>query len=549
MVKFTLFFVRLLKKPIQWWGVDYLQFETILRIKLTLDFRRNPNQLNSSSNKKQTFVKQLLTFVFLGGFMGFSLFSIHDILLNLTILYSMIMVMLATTLINEFTTVLFDERDNDILLARPLSNRTILLVRLMHIQFYMGYIALALSLISGIVLAFKHDVLVALAYFIGVGLSAWITLLFTIFFYLALSRFVKGEKFKDLITYVQIFLVIIIFGSYELLPRMIDTDAMKQVSMSIHWWTFLIPPAWLAGFVKLFTFTGNTTNTMLLAALAVVVPFAGAAVVVRFLSKGFANILSRGAAGESLQNKKKSWKEKFSDRMSRLFCVTETEHVGWQLTMKTTSRDRKFKQSVYPMLGIIPVFAFMMLKPDFNDLTGSLHQLAGSSRYLYFIFLGFFGSMSIMQLPYTDTPEASWIYKALPFNKKGHLLSGSVKAMLYKLFWPVYLLLIVFALLIWNLQIFPEMLLGGLLTMLMTLIMVIIDKMELPFTQSRDLMQQKGKMLLKMFLRMLLMGTIVGLVYGSSFLSDWLILLINVLVIGLIVLTNRSIRSQKVVMS
>ncbi|MMZ70195.1 hypothetical protein D1872_331860 [compost metagenome] len=79
--------------------------------------------------------------------------------------------------------------------------------------------------------------------------------------------------------------------------------------------------------------------------------------------------------------------------------------------------------------------------------------------------------------------------------------------------------------------------------------MVIIDKMELPFTQSRDLMQQKGKMLLKMFLRMLLMGTIVGLVYGSSFLSDWLILLINVLVIGLIVLTNRSIRSQKGVMS
>ncbi len=543
MVNFSLFIVGLFRKLIQWWGVDYVQFETLLRNKLTLDFRRNPNHLNSSSNKKQTFLKQLFIFAFLGGFIELSLYSIGDILLNLTILYSIIMVMLATTLINEFTSVLFDERENDILLVRPISNRTLLLARIMHIQFYMGYIALALALFSGVILAIKFNALITLAYFLGVGLSAWITLLFTIFFYLALSKVVKGEKFKDFVTYVQIFLAVVIFGGYQLLPRIIDTDAMKQVSMSIHWWTYLIPPAWLAGFVKFFTFT-NTINVELLFALAVAVPFFGVIIIVRFLSTGFGNILASDTADEKSQIEKKSLKEQFSDQMNRLFCVTEMEKLGWNITMKTTRRDRKFKQSVYPMLGVIPVIAVMMLKPDLSDFTGSIQKMGNSDRYLYFIFLGFFATMSIMQLPFTDTPEASWVYKALPFHQEGHIISGSVKALLYKFFVPVYGILIIGAIFIWNIGILPEMLLGGLLTILLTLVMVILQKMGLPFTQARE-MQQKGNTIITTFLGMFLMGAIVGLVYLSSLLSNWIILILNVLTIGIIIITNRSIRSKK----
>ena len=103
MINFSLFIIRLLKKPIQWWGVDFPQFETLLRNKLMLDFRRNPNHLNASSKKNQTFLKQLLVFAGLGGFIELSLIRINDLLLSQTILFSMIMVMVATTLINEFT--------------------------------------------------------------------------------------------------------------------------------------------------------------------------------------------------------------------------------------------------------------------------------------------------------------------------------------------------------------------------------------------------------------------------------------------------------------
>jgi len=544
MVKFALFIVRLFKRLIQLWGVDYPQFEILLQNKLTLDFRRNPSNFKSSGKKSQTLLKQLFVYAFLGIFIGTTLFSIDDLLLNLTIIYAVIMVMLATTLINEFTSVLFDERDNDILLPRPISHRTLLLVRIMHIQFYMGYIALAMSLFAGIVLAFQFGILISLAYFIGVGLCAWITLLFTIFFYLALSKFVKGEKFKDFITYVQIFLAIVIFGSYQLLPRIIDMDSVNQASMSIHWWTYLIPPTWVAGFVKGFLFADMNKGIALLSALAIIVPFTGAIVIVRFLSKGFGTMLGQDTTEENQEIEKKSFKEKLSEKMNRLFCVTEMESMGWKLAMKTTQRDRKFKQSVYPMFGFIPVFVIIMIKPDFNNLLGSLQHLGETSNYIAFIFFGFFGTVSIAQLPYTENPEAAWIYKALPFTKHGHISSGAIKAMLYKFFLPIYIILTLIAVLIWDVQVFPKMLLGGLLTMLVAILGTILQKMELPFTQARE-MQQKGGAVIRMLLGMAMMGGIAGLVYLSTFLANWIILLLSLLAVGIIFLANRAIRNKK----
>jgi ABC-2 type transport system permease protein len=542
MIHFSLFLVRLFKKPFQWVGVDYPQFETLLRNSLIMDFRRNPASQKVSKKRKNPFRTRLFVFTMLGGFIEFTVYPINDILLNLTILYSIIMVMLAMTVINEFTSVLFDERENDILLPRPVSHRTLLWARIMRVQFYVGYIALALSVFSGIVLAFKYNVWVMVAFFVGVGLSVWITLLFTIFFYLALSKVVKGNKFKDFITYVQIFLSVVIFGGYQLLPQMVDKTDMNRLHMSVHGWTYLIPPAWVAGFVKFLTFPHGVPVTLFFV-LALAVPFLGVFIVTRFLSQGFGDILASDTVSEKSGTGKVSFKGKLSYLSGRLFCVTESERLGWELTLKMTRRDRKFKQAAYPMLAVIPVMAVLMLKPDFSHLADSFQKIGLSHRYLFFIFLGFFGIMSIFQLPYTDTPEASWIYRATPFNRHGHILSGAVKALLYKLLFPIYLFLTICALAIWKVQIFPQMLLGGLLLVLLTLIMVILYKMNLPFTQPREV-QQKGNLIFLTFLGMFLMGVPVVVVYLSTFLPGWGVWAVNGLVIGLIALVNRSIRSK-----
>ena len=543
MVQFALFLVRLFKNPIQWLGVDFPQFEILLRTKLTLDFRRGSSNFQTYGRKKQTFLSQLLIYAFFGFLIGISFFSIGDIMLNLTICFTVIMVLLATTLISEFTTVLFDHRDNHILLPRPISHRTLLLLRLAHIQFYMGYIALALSLFSGIMVAIKYKGLAVLIFFVAVGIGTWITLIFTTFLYLLISKIVDGERFKDLITYVQIFLAVVIFGGYQLMPSLIDGVVMNNASMSVHWWTYFFPPAWFAALVKLSLFTENTIPVLLLSSLAILVPATGAVFLIRFLSKGFGNILGEGSSETAAPVNHRTMSGRKTNRISKFFCISDIEAAGWNLAVATTKRDRKFKQSVYPYFGMMLVIGFIMLKPDLSDLAGSFQKMGETNKYLFLIFIGYFGSLSVLQLPYSDTPEAAWIYQALPLKEHGHLLTGAVKALLFRFFLPGYLLITIPAIWIWGIDILPQIFLGGLCIILFTLITIIFLKMELPFTQIRE-MQQKGANMIATIFSLILMGLLAGLGYLTSFISGWITFLICGLVAGLIFMAFRAVRKR-----
>ncbi|MEI6048169.1 MAG: hypothetical protein WCS03_04665 [Bacteroidota bacterium] len=472
MVKLALFLVGLFKKPIQWLGVDYPQFEILLRTKLTIDNRNGSSAFQTPGSKKRTFLSQFIIFTLFGFLFGVVSFYIGDIMLSLTILFSVIMVTLTMTLLSEFTTVLFDHRDNSILLPRPVNHRTLLMLRLSHIQFYMGFIALALSLASGIMVAIKYPGIAVLIFFVAVGLSTWMTLIFTTFIYLLISKTVDGERFKDIITYVQIFIAIIIFAGYQLIPRLMDEDILSNVAMSVQWWTYLLPPAWFAALIKLSLFTDTTTPLLLLSSLAVVFPLSGAFLLIRFLSKGFGNILGEGSSESVAPVLKKTTTGKKLIRLNRFFCISDLETAGWNLTMATTKRDRKFKQSVYPYFGIMIVFAIVILKPDLHNPVVSLQEMGELSKYLFIFLVGFSGSAAVSQLPYTDTPEAAWIYRALPLKERGHLLTGAVKAMLIRFFLPVYLLVTVSSLFLWGFNIFPQIVLGGMGIILLILMTI-----------------------------------------------------------------------------
>ncbi len=530
MVKLTMFIVRLLRKPLIWMGADFQQLQIILHTKLTIDFRRGPSMYQASGKKKRTFGTQLWIFVLFGLFISFGFISIHNLLLNFTIAYTVFMVMMTTTLISEFTSVLFDHQDNLIILVRPISNRTLLLSRLLHIQFYVLYIALAISAMSTVVTLFKYGALTALFFIVGMALSTWITLLITTLFYLLVSKVVSGERFKDIINYVQILLAVIVMGGYQFLPRMMEVNTLRNFTFTIHSWTYLLPPAWLAAWVQLSMPAGVTTKVLLLALPAFVFSLGGGMLMVRFLSGGFANILMQSSESSAVHKKEGVKNTKRASGLYRLFCVSEYEKTGWKLVMSITSRDRKFKQAVYPMYGFMLVMAFAMLRPNLNDLTGWFQQLRESDRYLMFLFFGFFTTTSITQMQFTDTPEAVWVYRALPITLPGHILSGAVKAMLIKFLVPMYSVLILSVLFIWGIHILPLMILGAVLIITSTLITLNIQNTSLPFTQARE-MQQKGTNFLKAILGIIIMGVLVGIVYLASFLPIWCICLFIILVL------------------
>ncbi|MHC1702593.1 MAG: hypothetical protein AB9846_01675 [Tenuifilaceae bacterium] len=547
MLKITFLIIKLLKYPIQWWGADYHQVETILRTKLSMDFRRSPSMFHASGSTDKTFNFQLIVLVFFGIFISMGFASINNLLLNLTICFAIIMVMLGSSVITEFSSVLFDHRDNQILLVRPISNRTLLLARLLHIQVYIGFMAVALAAISSIVIIVKYGVLPFFAFWIAVGLCAWITLLITTFFYMALSKIVSGERFKDMISYLQIFMAIIVFGGYQFLPRIMESDALKQSTMNIHWWTYLIPPAWLAGFVELFNSKSFGIELIGLSILAVFVSVAGAIFLVRYLSGGFATVLSEGAA-EKVESEKIDVKEKTRFSPLRLFCVSEIEQMGWKLAMSITKRDRKFKQSVYPSFGIIIVMAILMIKPDFSSFSATLQKMSEDKNFFFFIFFGFFGTTALTQLPYTDTPEGAWIYKALPITDHGHILTGAIKAMLFKFFVPIVIILFAITYSIWGVSKLPSLFIGTMLIVLINQYSIIFTKMSLPFTLARD-MQQKGANMARMFVLMALMGVTIGLVYLSQKLNIWIVAGVCILLVLMIVNAYTIIRKRNYILS
>jgi ABC-2 type transport system permease protein len=537
-----MFIIRLLRKPLIWLGADFNQLEIILNTKLTADFRRTPSIYKTSGKSKQrTFATQLIVFVFLGLFISFGFFSIHDLLLNFTIAFTVFMVMIATALISEFTSVLFDPQDNLILLVRPISNRTLLLSRLLHIQFYVLYIALALSAAPAVVTFFKYGFLTSVFFISGTILSTWISLLITTLFYLSVSKVVSGERFKDIINYVQILLAIIVMGGYQFLPRMAEIKAFENYSMPIHEWTYLLPPAWLAAWVQLSVPAGVTTKIILLSVPAIVFAIGGGILVTKFLSGGFINILIQLSEGEASTKKENLSKTRRTNDLYRFFCISEYEKTGWKIIMSITSRDRKFKQAVYPVYGFMLVMIFAMLRPNFSDLSGWFQQLKMSDRYLMFLFFGFFTNTSITQMRYTDTPEASWVYRALPITSPGHILSGAIKAMLIKFFIPVYSVLILSVTLIWGIHTLPLMLLGGIMIIITTLITIKIQNTSLPFTQPRE-MQQKGVNFLRAMLGFIIMGVVIGIVFLASFLPTWSVYIVSVIAIAPVMLIFKVIR-------
>jgi ABC-2 type transport system permease protein len=544
MIKFTLFLVRILKKPVQWLGVDFEQFEILLNTRLTIDFRSGSSAFQTSGRKKQTFGMQFFLFTIFGLMMGLLSLSVKDLMMSLTIFFTLIMVMLAMTLISEFTSVLFDHRDNQILLPRPVSNRTLLLFRLVHIQFYIGYIALALSLATGVLVAVKYNVIAVLIYFFAVGLSTWLSLVSTTFIYLLISKIVDSERFKDIITYVQIVFAILIFAGYQLLPRLVGKDLMQNTGLTIKAWTYFFPPAWFAGLVKLSQVSVIAVSEFALAVIAVIIPVAGAILLVRFLSRGFENILGEGTSESSVALTQKSKPGNITERIINFFCSSEIEKAGWRMAVSTTKRDRKFKQSVYPQFGMVLVIAIVILKPDLKNAANSLHESGGFSKYLFLIIFGFTGSTAVLQLPFTDSPEASWIYRALPVKETGHILTGAVKSMLMRFFAPLYLIVTIPAVWFWGYKMVPQILLGGLGVIMLVLFTIILQRMDLPFTQPRE-MQRKGTNSITAIISMIMMGLLTGLIYGTSLIPAWVTSLLCGLFAVSIFLLFSSVRRWK----
>ncbi|MCX6206241.1 MAG: hypothetical protein NTZ19_08330 [Bacteroidetes bacterium] len=507
-------------------GINTTQLRAVLNTKLMMDDRR-PNTFHQTQQKKN---KKPVSFATLGtmlvtGFMGCfflaSFFVGKDMVTHLTIYFSFFLFVLASTLIADFTSVLIDIRDNVIIIPKPISDKTFVLARLLHVLIHISKLVIPMVLPTLIYLGIKQNVLVLIPFGFIIALATLFTIFLINALYILILKLTTPERFKTIISYFQIFFAIAFYGGYQIVPKLINKVAMEQYDINTNIWIWLAPPYWFAGawqFLTSFEFTIPLVSSFI---LSLVVPIASIWVVIKYFAPSFNQKLSMISGSESgpapkvqEAGKKTSTNSGYLTFLSKLFAEKGAETMSFQHVWKITARSRDYKMKVYPSLGYLVVYLVMMFLNNRNFSLADVQNQNGTGK-IVFISLIYFSSlimiMSVNQLLYSEKYKAAWFFFTTPIEKPGRIISGALKSMIAKFFFPLVTVTFVAAVVIVGPKIIPNLLLGIFNEFLIIFTIAYISFRQFPFAQPQNSAAKSN--FIRGLVSMIIPATIGGLHY------------------------------------
>jgi hypothetical protein len=503
-----LFLIKLLKKWINAVGADYSQVHTIARYKLILDNRKSLHAADSKKERNNMVWIQLVFYFVMGIMFGAVIGAKANTFISMFLCFSALILISASGMMAEFSTLLFDTRDNTIIIPRPVSERTYLLAKILHIANFIILQTLSFSIVPIIVTIIKFNILSGLMFFLNTLLCSIFTIFLTQILYLGLMKFTSGERFKDIVSYFQIVMAIIFMGGYQLIPELLEYLESLQIQTNV-WWMQLIPSTWMAGSMEgIASLTFTKWNSISLI-LSVLMPALGLWIVVKYLAPGYIHKLAILEQGDIISVKKISKGTKFelSKFFARFVTYNTAENIAMSIIWKITSRDRTFKTSMYPFIGWIFVMIFIFV----FRRAGSLEDIASSQKYLYILYIPFFFLYSIyLNIKYSNNFKAAWIYAISPITHPGEIISGAVKAILIKLYLPVYLACGCIAFYFWKTEIILHFITAMLISLSSLILLISLTKLDMPF--SAEVSSNKRENIFISFLMMFLSAAL-GLIH------------------------------------
>jgi hypothetical protein len=444
-------------------GVNIAQLRAILTAKLLMDDRR-PIHLNRKNKKtggkpsKFMGIARFFLYILLGSVLIFPLFSGADKLVKMVLLFSLFIIILSLMLITEFTAVLLDGRDNQIILPKPVNDRTFLISRILHLIIFILDLAIPISVPAAITLFIKDG----WTGIFGFAILVPLVIIFSVFllnvFYLLMLKYTSIERFKNLVTNFQIFLAIVIYGGYQLIPRWMSSDSFKSYTFPENFTSLLIPSYWFAAAWQILHqgVAGGGMIRIMAATLGFVVPIIAIRVMIIYFAPSFNRKLAGINTSGSEENKTtlaveligaektfKPTRKKYYQWLSDKFTRNGAEKMGFEFTWLLTARSRDFKLKTYPGIGYIVVYAILMMysKKDISNM-----DIASSEKnFKYMLLSALYISMLFINgaLTYSKISEkykAAWIFYIAPIRFPGALITGTVKSILCKFCAPFALI-------------------------------------------------------------------------------------------------------------
>jgi ABC-2 type transport system permease protein len=514
MNKLLLFLILLPKKLWAWTGADIVQLKAILKVKLMMDDRRPLRPGKQQSKKKPTKYASFVS-VILSAAMGIMytmpLMMVEDTIMGIWLYCSSFLLMLSFMLISDFSTVLFDTKDKNIILPRPINERTLLLSRLLHMFIYLFRIVVPMSLAGWIILGMEKGWLAAL-WFPFILLMLTIIALFIVNgVYLLILRLAHPGKFKDIINYFQIGVSMLVFACIYLMPRAVNTEGFAELKHNAYPWAVLTPSYWLAASWSWIEADKLSAATKWISILSFLGPLALAWLTIKYLSPSFAqrigNIDNVNTEEQPISENKTTQKKKsqFYLKLANWFNKNPLSKAGFCIAWLQTDRSRNFKMRVYPMFAFVPVYFIYIITMNHNvSLVETWEKLSSSKSYILLLYMTAFVVTNLMtMLVASDQYKASWIYYSSPISQPGYVMSGAFKGLWIKYFIPMYSIVACFILFIWGKHVIIDIILAFVNITVFALGILLISLRRLPFS-STEKMNEKGTRVMKSIFVMLL---------------------------------------------
>jgi len=514
-------FILSLFTPFRWFiekmGADYKQFIRILELKLTLDNRRVKSLSKKPKNEQQNMlIMQSITQIFLGVFFGIFLAMIKSPFTFYYFSHTFLMVMMAMTIISEFTTILFDTSENVIIQPLPIKGNTINLARNAHVLIYLAMMAFSLSVVSIIIAFVKFGILSGLVFIFTIFLNVLFTLFLANILYLGILRLATGEQLKNLLMYFQVAIAILFMAAYQFGIKLVDKSNIMNMVLPVHWYTFFVPPAFFSGFIEGVSLHKTELSNFLFSIEALILPVLAVYFTGKYLTPVFNRKLMDLEQGDRASKVRieKSHQSLWFRLMSSLFAYGKEEKAAFKLMWKMTGRERLFKQTVLPSFGYIVI---MIVLPFFNK-PGSLNDLAKSDRYLFILYAFIFIASTLPGAILIGTNQhASWVFKSLPMQSPSVFFKGSIKAAFSKFFMPFYILVTVAVCYVWGIRVLPDALIAFLVIYLFAILMYYFQNPIFPFASEKSAVQG-GSAPIKVFG---LLAVAAALGFLHKFLLHW----------------------------
>lgn len=520
MNRFLLILIRIFYPLIRSWNIHTDHLEIILDTKLKMDGRRPSmfnQRYNKGSAKGQDWLSMALFFFF--GLMFLALFAAIDDKVSAFVLYfSGWMVVLAMTLISDFTEVLIDPRDNYILLPRPVNDSTITVARVLHILLYVSKLSFAFALPGFIFIAIYFGITYLPVFILQVLISIVLTIFLVNLVYLILLRVVPTKYFKEAINYFQIAFTILIFGVYYLLPRIVDKSAIENINLMDVPVTWVLPPVWIGALWATLAEWQISPKSLGLSLLALTSPILALYAISTYFAKDFNQrmfSISQGGSGNSDQPKKVKTIEKsaLSTWLALKLTSNRIEKAAFEWTWKMMQRSRDFKLRVYPSIALVPFFFVYIGLQGEGTVAERLTQMQEGNQYIVLIYLCLILLTNPLTMSsFSGQSNAAWIFYANPVNRPGTIMLGAFKAMMILFFLPAYLFMFLVALSVWGPPVIDDFLFGALNILVIGMFLASFQNKRLPFSASWEI-QKKGDSAAVSLMTMVLAGILGSLHY------------------------------------